>query len=227
MFILLLFYRCCDYSISKVKEKNLTLGVVNKLNIVQVFRNYICKITLFLLECHLKRLKSSWQKLDRQKWAQWTGFQRQCGWKANAYLACGYRVCAFNLSGQQMAAACHLHMDPLGNPSPTRADWEAGRLLPPFPVNPGEGVLCQLMASVPSTEAWCCLSRPPLAFVLSLTWIYMGDRRLEPKAFKTGRDEKNYYSLKLVGAFCSLELIFVLWGCSLHPCQDITFPSRS
>lgn len=57
------------------------------------------------------------------------------------------------------------------------------------------------------------LSAPPLAFVLFITWIYMGERRLKPKAFKIGRDEKNCCSLRLVGAFCSLDaLVLVLCG---------------
>lgn len=43
-----------------------------------------------------------------------------------------------------------LHRNPLGNPSPTLAQTFSKckvfrRLLPPFTVNPGEGVLCQLM----------------------------------------------------------------------------------
>lgn len=120
-------------------------------DIVQVFRNYICTVTHFLLKCHLNRLKSSWQKLDRQKLIQWFVFQSQHGWKAKPSL--WLRGCAFNLSGQQMAAACRLHVDPLGNPSPTTADWEAVWFPSSFPVNPGEGVLCQRMAPVSSTEA--------------------------------------------------------------------------
>lgn len=108
---------------SKRKKKILALGVVNKLkficvDIVQVFRNYVFTVTLFLLECHLNQLKSFWQKLDRQKLIQLPGLQS---------LTCGCRFCAFNVNGQQMAAACHLHVEPLRNPSPIPADWEVVR----------------------------------------------------------------------------------------------------
>lgn len=103
---------------------------------------------------------------------------------------------------------------PLGNPSPIRASWEEDRkFLTPFPFNPGEGVLCQLMANISSKEAGRCFCPAPLAFVLFKTWIYMEDKRLEPKAFKIGRDEKNCRFLRFVDAFCSVdELVFVLWG---------------
>lgn len=66
-----------------------------------------------------------------------------------------YTFCASDASedfspGPVDGSSFSLHRNPLGNPSPTLA-WTHSkckvfrRLLPCFTVNPGEGVLCQLM----------------------------------------------------------------------------------
>lgn len=83
--------------------------------------------------------------------------------------------------GQEMAAAFHCRPSRLETPPPPKhkhTDRKAFRtFLPPFTVNPGEGVLCQLMANNSKPDSLSvngdnteikCYSRPELFWPLFL-----------------------------------------------------------
>lgn len=81
--------------------------------------------------------------------------ESSCGFHWKCRLPCGHRYCASGLNedfslGPVDGSSFSLHRNPLGNPSSTQAQTHSKRkvfrrLLPVFTVNPGEGVLCQLM----------------------------------------------------------------------------------
>lgn len=163
---------------------------MTRVDIVRVFRNCICTVTHFLLKCHLNRLKSSWQNLAGRNefsgppfrgWLSLHGGDRQS-------LCCGYRFGAFKLRSQQMAAAVICTRTHLRTPSPTPAVQEAGLCLL-FQLSQERESFANWWPTFPAQKLLLSTASGLCSFFL--TRIYTGGRRWEPKAFKSGRDEKN------------------------------------
>lgn len=136
-----------------------------------------------------------------------------------------------------------LHTQPLGSPSPTQAqtrtECKASRtFLPPFTVNPGEGVLCQRMTnhSKPAglceratTQKWRVASVQSSSGLCSpLTWIQAGDGN-ENKMWNWNDRENNRHFRSRTALHSFGEIICVRPGrkFSLPPWRCSTHSSRS